>query len=427
MNNQWIVRLSRVMAVTAVAFSVTLLTASGCAKKPKPNFSGELAPGQLALRKISPSEYPDFSAGMANHNLPNVLKSIDYSLAYMERPSSQSFFPYLDIDHDRVVATLNGMKAIIADELSRPTKRTPAEVNALIAQNFEVYKSCGAPDSENGGFTDRVLFTGYFTPIYDASLTRTGPYQWPLYKRPADLVVDPATGQTLGRKGPDGKTIPGYTRKEIEQGHILDGSELVYLKTRWEAYVITVQGSARLKLLDGRTYEIGYSGTNGYDYTAPGRLMVKDGVITADDLNIKRLGQLFESDPKLADKYLWQNQRYVFFTETQGGPFGSLNVPVTPFASIATDKNVLPNIYPRALMAFAHVPMPATDDTSRTNDFGGFLLDQDNGGGIRAAGRCDIFMGIGPEAERIAGFQLHEGELYYLAIKPELVQKYLGK
>ena len=44
---------------------------------------------------------------------------------------------------------------------------------------------------------------GYYTPTYNASLTRTGPYQWPLYKRPADLLTD-ATGETAHRRTPDG-------------------------------------------------------------------------------------------------------------------------------------------------------------------------------------------------------------------------------
>ena len=34
---------------------------------------------------------------------------------------------------------------------------------------------------------------------------------------------------------------------EIETGNKLAGHELVWLRTRWEAYVITIQGSARLR------------------------------------------------------------------------------------------------------------------------------------------------------------------------------------
>ena len=53
-----------------------------------------------------------------------------------------------------------------------------------------------------------------------------------------------------------------------------------------------------------------------------------------------------------------------------------------------------------------------------------FMLDQDTGGAIRAPGRADIFMGIGPSAEILAGHQYCEGTLYYFFLKPEYVSQY---
>jgi membrane-bound lytic murein transglycosylase A len=60
---------------------------------------------------------------------------------------------------------------------------------------------------------------------------------------------------------------------------------------------------------------------------------------------------------------------------------------------------------------------PSVPGTIGLNNFSGFLLDQDRGGAIRSAGRCDIYMGIGQQAEQTAGYQLNPGELYYLAVK----------
>jgi len=47
----------------------------------------------------------------------------------------------------------------------------------------------------------------------------------------------------------------------------------------------------------------------------------------------------------------------------------------------------------------------------------GFALDQDTGGAIRAPGRCDVYMGIGDDAGRLAGQTYQEGKLYYLFLK----------
>lgn len=43
-----------------------------------------------------------------------------------------------------------------------------------------------------------------------------------------------------------------------------------------------------------------------------------------------------------------------------------------------------------------------------------FVLDQDRGAAIRAPGRTDIYMGIGDDAGKHAGFTYSEGKLYYL-------------
>lgn len=387
-----------------------------CARKKPPaeiNFSQELPPGQMALRKISPAEYPDFAPAFSNANLVSVSQSIDQSLDYMARPSSRQFYPYLDIDHDRAVATLKALKQIIERELHATRISTQQEINQEIAGKFDVYKSIGAPRPDGPGYTEQVLFTGYYTPIFDASLERQGPYQYPLYKRPADLESDPVTGAVHGRRMPDGSIQPYPTRQQIEQSGMLAGQEIVWLKDRFDAYIIHVQGSARLRLTNGQMWEIGYAGNNGYPPVSIAMQLVNDGAIPEDRLNLTTVRNYFRQNPQALDRYIPMNPRFVFFTERTGGPYGSLNVPVTPYATIATDKSV----YPRAMPAFLQVPVPM-NTTGATSLFRGFMLDQDTGGAIRAAGRCDIYMGVGEDAERIAGHQLHAGELYYLAVKP---------
>ena len=49
------------------------------------------------------------------------------------------------------------------------------------------------------------------------------------------------------------------------------------------------------------------------------------------------------------------------------------------------------------------------------------MLDQDTGGAIRTAGRADIYMGIGPDAEWVAGRTKNPGQMYYLFVKPALM------
>jgi len=402
-----------------VASLVTLVSVVGCTRKKPPvaktgaiDYSQELAPGQMALRKIPPAEYPTFSLRQSNR--ADLLKSIDYSLQYLSRASSQRFFPYLDITHERAIASLVALKQTIN---SASQGMGDAELGREIAAKFEVYQSIGAPRPDGPGFTNEVLFTAYCTPIYDASLTKTGPFQYPLYNKPADLESDPITGEVKGRKMADGSYTPYLTRAQIEEGGALAGQEIVWLKDRFDAYVITIQGSARLKLANGEMLEIGYAGSNGHEYVSPGRQLVADGKLPKDQLNLRGMKAYFARNPQDMPRYLGANPRTVFFAETSGGPYGSLNVPVTSFATIATDKSV----YPRAMPGFLVVPMPAVTGAA---PYHGFMMDQDTGGAIRAAGRTDIYMGIGPDAEAKSGQQLNAGQLYYVAVKPQLVATY---
>ena len=124
------------------------------------------------------------------------------------------------------------------------------------------------------------------------------------------------------------------------------------------------------------------------------------------NINLKAMIDYFKAHPDEVDMYVNKNPRFVFFRSEKGDPRGSLNEPVIPFRTIATDKT----IYPRAMFAFVSV------DLDRPV---GFALDQDTGGAIRAAGRCDVYMGVGDHAAELAGGTYREGRLYYLFIKPD--------
>jgi len=363
------------------------------------DYSRPLPPGALALRKIGPEQYPDFSKGY--HNLAGLEQAIQHSLNYLSKPSSQKYFPYGDISHARAVASLNHFLQVLH------TVRSGAELDAVIRRDFDVYQSVGCDD------LGTVYYTGYYTPIFEGRRQPDARFRYPLYGLPPDLVKGDE-GVTLGRRTPDGRIVPYYTRRQITEGGLLDGTEVAWLKDPFEAYVVTVQGSAKLRLADGSLYELGYAGNNGHEYTPIALRMINDGVIGRNELSLQTMLRYFSANPDKVNYYCLQNDRFVFFKELPGGPFGSLNVPVTPYRSIATDKEV----FPRACLAFLNTTLPTTYGGSlQIGPYSGFALDQDTGGAIRAAGRCDVYMGIGPQAEATAGRTGAEGALYYIFVK----------
>ena len=122
----------------------------------------------------------------------------------------------------------------------------------------------------------------------------------------------------------------------------------------------------------------------------------------------------FKANPHKIAAYVGRNPRFVFFQLGDTSPRGSINTPVIAYRSIATDKSV----YPRACLAFISTKLPRLSGESVIQKpYTGFTLDQDTGGAIRAPGRCDVYMGIGDDAGRLAGNIYQEGRLYYLFLK----------
>jgi membrane-bound lytic murein transglycosylase A len=311
----------------------------------------------------------------------------------MAKPSSQKFYPYGGITHEHAVRTLQELKKLVASGLS------PKQMNAVLRERFDTYISVGC---DNQG---TVLFTGYYTPIFDGSLIRTDRFKYPLYKSPDDLMKDP-DGTILGRRGPDGQIRQYPSRDNIQNSNMLAGNEIVWLSDPFEVYIVHVQGSAKIRMPNGQIEKVGYDAHNGWEYKSIVHKMIADGKLSEKNINLKAMIDYFKAHPYEVDMYVNKNPRFVFFRSEKGDPRGSLNEPVTPFRTIATDKT----IYPRAMFAFVSV------DLDRPV---GFALDQDTGGAIRAAGRCDVYMGVGDHAGELAGGTYREGQLYYLFIKPD--------
>ncbi|MFH1614695.1 MAG: MltA domain-containing protein [Planctomycetota bacterium] len=396
---------STLMLVLLLIFGVFVLV--GCQKPERlkyvpitvePDYARPLPPGELALRKINdPRRMPDFTT--ACMDLSGLDAAVGYSLAYLSKPSSRRYFPYGNITHEQAVKSLQAFKELIRSGLS------PAVMDGAIKQKFDVYESVGC----DGYGT--VLFTGYYTPILNASEKKTEQFKYPLYKTPGDLVKD-NQGEVLGRRTASGGLEPYPPRAEIEDSAMLKGSELVWLGDEFEAYVAHVQGSAKLKMADGQMRTVGYAASNGREYKSVGQELVKDGLLSSKGLSLQAMIDFFKNNPYMVNKYICRNPRFIFFEYGGDDVRGSLNVPVTAMRTIATDKSV----YPRACIGFI-TPQQKSRSAASALDFTGFVLDQDTGGAIRAPGRCDIYMGTGYHAGSLAGRTYEEGRIYYLFLK----------
>lgn len=355
--------------------------------KKSTDYNKPLPPGAVALTEVPSDQLPTLAFDPASRR--SMRAAIAHSLSYLATASADKAYakPVAGITKAQVVKGLQQL-----DELVGGAADAEA-FNAAIKARFRAFMSVGCDQRGT------VLFTGYYTPIFAASLTADDTYRYPLYRRPKDLVNATGPDVPAGQRQADGSTRPYPARGEILSSGMLKGTELVWLANPIETYIVEVQGSARLRLPSGEIIEVGYDGTNAHPYHGIMLDLVNEGKIARSELNLATMRRYFAAHPEELPPYTARNPRFVFFTRTSGGPFGSLGRPVTTDVSVATDKGIFP---------------PGAATVAALADGAALRLDQDTGGGIRAAGRCDLYMGVGEDAERRAGAQFAEGRLYYL-------------
>jgi membrane-bound lytic murein transglycosylase A len=328
-----------------------------------------------------------------------LLRAISHSLRYLGTPSAAKAYQNYSvpgISRERVRLSLLRFQALLKQS------RTQTELQAAVQREFVWYRATG-----NDG-QGTVLFTGYFEPIYAASRRPTAEYRYPLYRQPRDFSrwqkPHPTRAALEGEDGLLGNKSP------------LTGRELVWLRDRLEAFLVHVQGSAKLQLTDGKTMTVGYDGSTDYPYTSIGKELIADGIFAPDELSLPVLLNYLRQHPQSLSRYLPRNNRFIFFRETNGKPAtGSIGVPVTPERSIATDKSLMP---PGALALIrTKIPYLSPTGMMETRSVSRYVLDQDTGSAIKGPGRVDIFLGTGKTAGDRAGLISNQGELYYLLLK----------
>ncbi|AFZ04048.1 murein transglycosylase A [Calothrix sp. PCC 6303] len=329
----------------------------------------------------------------------SLLKSIDHSLRFLETRraiASYENYPVPGITRERVKKSLQRFRQLVV------TSKSAEKLQAAVRKEFAFYRSIG--NDGNG----TVKFTAYYEPIYTASRTKTSVYKYPIYKLPTDF--DKWAKPHPKRIDLEGKDALLGDKSPIR------GYELVWLRDRFDAYMIQIQGSAQIKFTNGKSTTVGFAGATDYPWTSIGRELIKEGKLDKNKATMPGIIQHFRSNPQDMNEYLPRWERFVFFKETNGRPAtGSINVPVTADRSIATDKSIMP---PGALaLIYNSFPYPKAGGGLARRAVSRYVLDQDTGSAIKGPGRVDYFMGTGKLAGDRAGITGGNGQLYYLLLK----------
>jgi membrane-bound lytic murein transglycosylase A len=293
---------------------------------------------------------------------------------------------------------------------------SPGDARAFFTAHFRPHRIAGGT----------AFFTGYFEPVVEGSLTRSAEFNAPILSRPADLVTLPADAPLSSADGPlqsalrapDGSLSPSPDRAAIEAGALAGRAiPIVWLRDPVEVFIIQVQGSARVRLPDGRTLRLSYAGRNGWPYTSIGRILVEEAQIPAAEMSLARLKDWVRQNGQelgeLGRALMQRNRSYVFFraeetTAEVPGPTGAQGVSLSPLRSLAVDRGIW--AYGLPFWIDAELPWHEPTPTS----FRRLMIAQDTGSAILGRKRADIYIGSGDQAGRIAGGFRHNGEMIVL-------------
>lgn len=384
-------------SLAALCFFSTVLCLlpvfSGCAREP--------------LARVSGDCLPEFTDDM---QLASLRKAVTANLEYLRSRDPQKKIHLADRTYtiSRLIESQEFFLLLLAG------KPGPAELNQRIRENFDVFQATGT-----GGINLRrkMLVTGYFQPVFPGSLEKREPFVYPLYSVPPDLVQrkPPGEQQLIGRME-GGRLVPYWSRKEIEMEGKAAGSEIVWLRDPFDAFVLHVQGSGLIRLRDGSLRSIHYAGKNGHPYRSIGRFMVESGRISLEEAGMKTIRKYLAEHPQERDEILHHNPSFIFFSWSQTtGAVGNLGKELTAGRSIAVDQNCFP---PGTLgFLFSRKTEASAGKSSQWQPLQRFVVVQDTGSAIRGAGRVDLYWGTGTEAGEQAGRMKEPGTLYFFILR----------
>jgi membrane-bound lytic murein transglycosylase A len=286
---------------------------------------------------------------------------------------------------------------------------------------FEAHFTPMVVQSQSG----RGFLTGYFEPEYEGSLTESPDFPAPLLARPDDLVSVPPGEMLPGldsalqaARRTDTGWSPYPDRAAIETGALGDHAKpIAFVRDAVAAFVIQVQGSARLRLPDGRTLRVAYAGRNGLPYTSIGRILVEEGRIPLEDMSLERLTGWLRAHPDEGRAVMRRNRSFVFFRIADelapaDGPIGGAGLPLTPGRSLAVDRS--PWSYGLPFWLDGALPLPGGGEEPLRR----LMVAQDTGTAIVGPARGDYFFGSGAEAGTRAGLLRHPTRFVVLLPKP---------
>jgi membrane-bound lytic murein transglycosylase A len=265
-------------------------------------------------------------------------------------------------------------------------------------------------------------FTGYYGPEYKGARAedRVQGFVAPVYRLPEgerghiklDRPIRAPNGEEVlaARRSPAGLPVPYPTYEQISGGGLERELAVVWLKDRVDAFMLQIEGSARIVLPDGAAMVINTSSNTGYPAKSWAEI-VRAAQRQGDLLGAspKARAQWMRANPERAAPYMHKITNTHFFSVVPDGlPRGSRGNPLQAERSIAVDAGC------HAFGLPVYLSAPDIRHVERQDGFFRLMVAHDVGSAIKGPERADIFFGMGEAAEQLGSRTSSGGSLHVL-------------
>lgn len=234
-------------------------------------------------------------------------------------------------------------------------------------------------------------FTGYYTPIIQASAKPDARYRYPIYRSPMNTQ------------------LRQLSRSQISNGALRNkGLEVAWTNDPIGLFYMQVQGSGILEYSNGKRVSLSFDGSNKKPFRSLSHFMKNQGLMSGS-MGRERIQKWLYSHPTYLNQALNSNPRYVYFKPVQRGVLTASGMPIIPGHSVAVDTNYIPF----GSVILAEVPIINSKGQTMGADWK-ILLPQDRGAAIKGPARMDIYTGKGEQARQIANQLTGHGRAFLL-------------
>jgi membrane-bound lytic murein transglycosylase A len=193
---------------------------------------GKSLPKDIDLTNSEPGEHRVVTSSVLIEAAPDTMPYINFDPAMLQALYEQTNYLAKPENNVREASGITRKEMLKTVELLQGVQLLDP---AVLLNTFDFYRINTELKS------DRVRITGYYTPLMEASYTRTKEFTFPLLRKPTSGKISPAAiaGGALNGKG----------------------LELAWLKSKKELKNAQLQGSGLVEFPDGKRQHFGFGGS----------------------------------------------------------------------------------------------------------------------------------------------------------------------